>query len=125
MVKRTVAIVGASSDRSKFSNKAVRAYRQEGWEVYPINPKGGSIEGLDVCTSIRDVPVAIDRVSMYLPPAVGIKLLGEIQARGADEVWFNPGSESDELVAKAEAMGLEIIRACSIVDVGHSPGEYN
>ena len=44
-------------------------------------------------------------------------LLAEIKSRGATEVWFNPGSESDELLARAEQMGLEIIRACSIVDV--------
>lgn len=37
--KRTIAIVGASADRAKFGNKAVRAYAEEGWEVWPVNPK--------------------------------------------------------------------------------------
>jgi hypothetical protein len=44
--------------------------------------------------------------------------------RGAKEVWFNPGSDSPEVVARAEALGLDIIRACSIVNVGLSPRDF-
>jgi len=60
-------------------------------------------------------------VSVYLPPVVGLKVLPEIAARGCEELWLNPGSESDELVAEAERLGLNVIQACSIVDVGMSP----
>ena len=45
MAKPTVAILGASADRSKFGNKSVRAHAQAGYDVYPVNPKGGTIEG--------------------------------------------------------------------------------
>jgi predicted CoA-binding protein len=118
--------LGASADRSKYGNKSVRAHLDAGYEVYPVNPRAEVVEGLRAYATLADVPPGrLNRISVYLPPAVGTKLLEEIQARGADEVWFNPGSESDELVKKAEAMGLEIIRACSIVDVGHSPREYS
>jgi predicted CoA-binding protein len=124
--KPTVAILGASTDRAKYGNKSVRAHLDAGYEVYPVNPRADVVEGLRAYATLADVPAGhLNRISVYLPPAVGIALLEEIQSRGADEVWFNPGSESDELVEKAESMGLEIIRACSIVDVGHSPREYN
>jgi len=55
---------------------------------------------------------------------VGLGLLEEIQRRGAKEVWFNPGSDSPEVVAHAEELGLDIIRACSIVDLGVSPSGF-
>ena len=45
----------------------------------------------------------------------------EIAARGCDELWLNPGSESDELVEAALARGLNPVVACSIVDVGANP----
>jgi predicted CoA-binding protein len=122
--KRTIAVVGASSDRSKFSNKAVRAYLAQGWDVYPINPKGGMIEGLAVQKSVRDVPVRLDRVSLYLPPTVGLKALPEIAATEPKELFVNPGAESDELVAEANKLGLDPILACSIVDIGVSPAEF-
>jgi hypothetical protein len=119
----TVAILGASSDHTKFGNKAVRAFLAKGYTVYPVNPKGGEIEGLPVRHSLADIApdVKLDRISVYLPPAVGLKMLPQIVARGCKELWLNPGSESDELVAEAEKQGLNVIQACSIVDVGMSP----
>ncbi len=43
---KTVAVIGASSDRNKYGNKAVRAFRQQGYEVFPINPNEERVEGL-------------------------------------------------------------------------------
>jgi predicted CoA-binding protein len=123
----SVAILGASADRSKFGNKAVRAFLARGYTVYPVNPKGGEIEGQRSYASLAEIPkgVKLDRISVYLPPAVGLKTLPEIAARGCDELWLNPGSESDELVAAAEKQGLNVIQACSIVDIGESPHHYD
>jgi predicted CoA-binding protein len=124
MSKPTVAILGASADRGKFGNKSVRAHLRQGYEVFPINPKGGQIEGLTVYEHISQVPAPrLDRVSVYLPPSVALLALPDIAAKGCDELWLNPGSDSAEVVAKAEELGLNPIQACSIVDLGISPHE--
>lgn len=126
MSQPTVAIIGASADRSKFGNKSVRAHLAQGYDVYPINPKGGEIEGLQAYASIAEVPVdKLTRISLYVPPAVGMQLIEAIAAKGCDELWLNPGSESDDLAAKARELGLEPIIACSIVDVGMSPHDLD
>jgi len=119
----SVAILGASADRSKFGNKAVRAFLGRGYDVYAVNPKGGEVEGLPVFKSLAEIPVDVklDRISVYLPPAVGLKALPEIASRGCGELWLNPGSESDQLVEAAEKQGLNVIHACSIVGIGVSP----
>jgi predicted CoA-binding protein len=119
---KTIAIIGASNDRHKFGNKAVRAFRQQGYQVYPVNPKETEIEGLPAFKSIRDVPVRPQMVSVYLPPPVLLKILPDIAARGSDELWLNPGTESDEVLAEAERLGLNVVQACSIIGVGVSPG---
>ena len=124
MNNKTVAVVGASADRSKFSNKSVRAHVAKGWEVFPVNPKGGEIEGLKVFTSLRDIPVKLNRVTLYLPPSVGIQALPEIASIKPDEFFVNPGAESDELIEEAERLGLNPLRACSIVDLGVSPAQF-
>lgn len=120
---RSVAIIGASADRSKFGNKAVRAFQQRGYTVYPINPKEAGIEGLPAFKSIAEVPVRPDMISVYLPPPVLLKVLPAIAAKGCDEFWLNPGTESDEVLAEAERLGLNVIQACSIVGIGLTPEE--
>ena len=125
MSKPTVAILGASADRSKFGNKSVRAHLQAGYDVYPVNPKGGEIEGLAVYATLADVPAErLNRVSVYLPPAVGLAVLEEIAAAGCDEAWFNPGSESREILERARTLGIPVTAACSIVNLGLSPAEF-
>lgn len=122
----TVAILGASADRSKYGNKSVRAHRQQGYTVYPVNPKGGEIEGLTAYKNLAEVPPGkLDRISVYLPPAIGLKALEEIAQRGCDELWLNPGSDDPQVVEKAKSLGLNVIQACSIVDVGMSPRELS
>jgi len=118
---KTVAIIGASNDRSKFGNKSVRAHLQEGYTVFPVNSKESQIEGIPAFKSISDIPVRPDRVSIYLPPPVVVKILPDIAAKGCDELWLNPGTESDEVLAEANRLGLNVIQACSIVDLGVSP----
>jgi uncharacterized protein len=120
---KTVAVIGASSDRAKFGNKAVRAFMKQGYEVFPVNPTATEIEGLSVFRSIADVPVRPELVTVYLPPNITLTLLSEIEAKGCDELWLNPGSESEEVLAEAERLGLNVIQACSIVGVGISPRE--
>ena len=122
--KKTVAVIGASADRSKFGNKSVRAHLAQGWEVYPVNPAGGEIEGLAAYRSVEEIPVRLDRVSMYVPPSVGVKLLPVIAAAAPEELFINPGAESDELVAAARALGLDPILACSIVAIGTTPAAF-
>ena len=67
------------------------------------------------------MPVRPDKISVYLPPSLVLKLLPAIAAKGCDELWLNPGTESDEILVAAEKLGLNVIQACSIVAVGISP----
>jgi uncharacterized protein len=71
--------------------------------------------------SIRDVPVRPQMTSVYVPPHVLLKLLPDIAERGCEELWLNPGTESDEVLGEAERLGLNVIQACSIVGIGVSP----
>ena len=120
---KTIAILGASADRNKFGNKAVRAFAQSGYTVYPVNPKETLIEGVPVCRSLAEVPGRPNLISVYLPPPVLLKVLPEIAAKGCDELWLNPGTESAEVLAAAEGLGLNVIQACSIVGIGIEPEE--
>jgi uncharacterized protein len=121
---KTVAIVGASSNRRKFGNKALRAYREAGYRVIPITPKHATVEGEPAYASVTDYPGTIDLATIYVPPEIGETLVDGLAAKGIEEIWFNPGSESDALIARARALGLRPIEACSIIGIGMSPGAF-
>ena len=116
----TIVVIGASADRSKFGNRCVRAYVQQGWTVHPINPRETTIEGLTTYRSIGDVPAGfIDRVSVYLPASLGLKVLDEIAQRGdVGEVMLNPGADDPEMVTKAHELGLNVVTGCSLIAIG-------
>jgi predicted CoA-binding protein len=121
----TVAVIGASNDRSKYGNKAVRAFRHQGWEVYPVNPGLADVEGIRAYPDLDSVPLdRLDRVSLYVPPRVGLGIIDDVARKTVGEVWLNPGSESPELVARAESLGLNVIQACSILGIGENPEGY-
>jgi len=121
VMTKIVAVVGASSNRDKFGNRAVRAFQQRGFTVIPINPHEREVEGLKAYASVLDVPGPIDMASLYVPPNVGEQVIADIARKGIAEVWLNPGAESDELIARARALNIQPIVACSIVAIGENP----
>jgi predicted CoA-binding protein len=121
---KTVAVVGASPDRRKFGNKALRAFRDAGYHVIPINPHHAEVEGFRAYASVLDYPDPIDMATVYVPPTIGMLVLDSLVEKGIGEVWLNPGAESDDLVERAHKLGLRPIQACSIIGIGMSPSEF-
>src|SRR5712692_6921135 len=113
--RKTVAIIGASSDQRKFGNRALRAFRRQGYTVIPINPNEAQVEGLKTYRSVLDVPGPIDMATFYVPPEIGQKVIAEVASKRIPEVWLNPGSESDDLIRMAHSLNVEPILACSIL----------
>ena len=121
---KSVAILGASANRAKFGNKAVRAFAQQGFEVYPVNPRATEIESLTAYASVSEVPIRPDIVSVYLPPAILAKTLAEIAEKGCGELWLNPGTDSPDIVAAAACLSLNVIQDCSLLRIGVSPAAF-
>lgn len=121
---KTVAVVGASRDRRKFGNKAVRGFLHAGCTVIPINPHGGEIEGLPSYPSVLDVPVDIDMATLYVPPEIGERIVGEVARKKIPVLWLNPGSDGPGVVRRAREVGLEPTIGCSLIAHGESPARY-
>jgi predicted CoA-binding protein len=118
---KTVAVVGASANRSKYGNKALRAFVKQGYTVFPINTHETEIEGHRAYRSVLDIPGPIDMATVYVPASSGLAVVEELARKGVPEVWLNPGADDDAVVERAKALGLNVIQACSIMGVGEIP----
>jgi predicted CoA-binding protein len=121
---KVVAVIGASSNRAKFGNKALRAFKAEGYTVVAVNPNESEVEGMKTYPTVLHVPEAIDMATVYVPPEIGITLLAQFEQKAIPEIWMNPGAESDEILEEARRRKLNVIAACSIIGIGRSPYQF-
>ena len=119
-----VAVIGASNDRRKYGNKALRAFRAQGYVVIPINPHDDQIEGERAYRSVLDYPGPIDEATVYVPPEIAVGIMDDLATKKIPTIWLNPGADGAAVVARARSLGLKPTVACSIVGVGESPGDY-
>jgi predicted CoA-binding protein len=118
---KTVAVIGASSNRAKFGNRALRAFERQGYKVLAINPNEAEVEGHKTYKSVLDVPETIDMATVYVPGHIGVTIMDDLAKKGVPEIWINPGADEDAVLARAKALGLNVIVACSIMSIGESP----
>jgi uncharacterized protein len=120
-MSKTVAVIGASSSRHKFGNRALRAFERQGFTVIAINPNEREVEGHKTYPTVLDYPGHIDMATVYIPPRLGVPVMEQLAQKGVPEVWLNPGADGPEVVARARELGLNTIQACSIISIGENP----
>lgn len=114
--RRVWAVVGASHDPRKFGYQVFRSLRDAGYEVYPVNPKGGELEGAEVYRSLADLPQPPEVIDVVVPPAVTEQVVREAHELGLTRVWMQPGAESEASVLYCREHGMQVVeRACAMV----------
>ncbi len=115
------AVVGASVDRSKYGNKVLRCYQQNGREVFPINARADQVEGLKAYPSLAALPVPVKAISVITPPAITEQVVRDAAAAGVTHIWMQPGAESDAAIREAAAAGMAVIAGgpCLLVVLGY------
>jgi len=111
-----VAVLGASPNPERYSNKAIRMLLEFGHDVIPINPGHDSIEGLPVVKQVGELPVGdVDTVTVYVQEAVSRGLRDALIALAPRRVIFNPGAENPDLAADLSEHDVEVVEACTLV----------
>ena len=113
---RRWAVVGVSEDREKYGNIIFRDLKAAGYEVYAVNPKLSQVEGSPCYPSLTALPAKPEVVNLVVPPQATVGVIAECLKLGLQRVWFQPGSESDEAMAAAEAGGMQVVaNACIMI----------
>ena len=120
LTQKRFAVVGASTDRTKYGNKVLRCYLQHGRDVVPVNPKDATVEGLAAVKSLSEIQPPVDAVSVITPPKVTEAVVEEAGKLGIKHLWMQPGAESDAAIARARALGMNVIAGgpCVLVVLG-------
>lgn len=114
------AVVGASTDRSKYGNMVLRTYLQQGRSVTPVNPRADEVEGVPAAASLSDISEPVHGISVITPPAITEQVVQQAIEQGIGHIWMQPGAESEAAVAAAEEAGINVIHSgpCLLVVLG-------
>ena len=108
---KTIAMVGASSDPTKFSYGVLRVLHETGYDMIPVNPggAGGEIRGLPVYESLSAIDRPVDMVEVFRSSTAARVVTEEAIVIGAKVVWMQIGVRDDEAARLAEAAGLKVV----------------
>lgn len=109
------AVLGASANPDRYSYKAVIMLKEHGHNVFPVHPSARPIDGVTCYRDLGSVPEPVDTITLYLSEKNSTPLIDDIIAAKPRRIILNPGAENDELKAKAEAAGIEVMEACTLV----------
>jgi len=115
------AVVGASSDRSKYGNKVLRCYLQKGRRAIPVNPRAREVEGVAAVPDLASLGEPVYGASIITPPEITERIVEEAAAAGVKRLWMQPGAESARAVRRAEELGISVIAGgpCLLVSLGY------
>ena len=108
---KTIAMVGASGDKTKFSYGVLRQLNEIGYDILPINPnpKITEIRGLRVYRSLQDIDKQIDMVEVFRPANELYGIAEQAVEVGAKVLWGQIGVYDDKAAKLAEAAGLKVV----------------
>lgn len=111
----TVAVLGASTNEERYSFKAVRMLKEYSHTPIPVHPSGHTVDGVPALKSLSDIKEPVDTVTCYVNEKISDGEYDRIVGLKPRRVIFNPGSENENLAARLEAVGIEVVRACTLV----------
>ena len=108
---KTIAMVGASGDKTKFSYGVLRQLSEIGYDILPINPNPAikEIRGLRVYRSLKEIDKQIDMVEVFRPKNEIYGIAEQAIEVGAKVLWGQIGVYDDKAAELAEAAGLKVI----------------
>jgi hypothetical protein len=108
---KTIAMVGASPDKTKFSYGVLRVLHETGYDMVPVNPRPDvtEIRGLKVFNSLAEIDRSVDMVEVFRRPEDLLGIAQEAVAIGAKVLWGQIGVCDDEAARLAEDAGLQVV----------------
>ncbi len=108
---KTIAMIGASPDPTKFSYGVLRVLHEQGYNMKPVNPKEGvdEIRGIKVYKTMADIDEPIDMVQVFRAAPALLGIAQEAIDVNAKVLWGQIGVVNDDAARLAEDAGLKVV----------------
>ena len=108
---KTIAMVGASADKTKFSYGVLRQLSEIGYDILPVNPnpRVTEIRGLKVYRSLDEIDKPVDMVDVFRPKEELYGIAEQAIAIGAKVLWGQIGVYDDAAATLAKDAGLKVV----------------
>jgi len=111
--RRRIAVVGVSRDRRSFSRAVFAEFRRRGYDVVPVNPAGGEVDGVPLARRLQEMDPPAEAALLLTPPAVTTEVVKDCLAAGIDRVWMHrgagAGAASPAAIAFCEANRIDVV----------------
>ena len=107
--QKRFAVVGSFRNESKYAYRILKTLKEKGYEVYPVNPSLGEVDGLKCYPSVKDIPDSVDVVDIVTPPQITEKIVRECKEKGISKVWIQPGAENKTVIEFCKDNNIEVI----------------
>ena len=108
---KTIAMVGASPDATRFSYGVLRVLHEQGYNMIPVNPReaGNEIRGLKVIESLAQIQEPVDMVQVFRASEALLGIAQEAIDIDAKVLWGQIGVYNEEAAKLAEDAGLRVV----------------
>ena len=107
--KKSWVVIGVSEKKDKWGYKIYKILKDHNYETYGVSPNYDELEGDKVYHSLSELPTKVEVLDMVVSPKISLKTLEEAKELGIEYIFFQPGTYNDEVVAKAEELGLKYL----------------
>ena len=117
--QKRFAVIGSFRNKEKFAYKILVDLIKKGYEVFPVNPHSGEVEGRVCYKSVSDIPHSIDVADLVTPPAVTENILRECFQKGIKKIWLQPGAESRAAIDFCKENKMDVIYGMCVMLGNH------
>lgn len=123
LAQKKIAVVGVSDKRETGSNMAYKKFKQNGYQVYPINPRISSYDGETCYPDLKSIPDKPDAVFILASPKVTDQIVQECAELGVKHVWMHclMGTKSG-LAKGTTSVSQEAVEVCKANNITVIPG---
>jgi uncharacterized protein len=119
---KKMAIAGVSRNPRKFGNLVFRIFREQGYEIFPVNPNASTIDEVTCISSVSLLPPEIENLLIITEKKQTEKIVIEAIQQGIKNIWIQDGCETDEAIEVARRNNVHLVANACILMYAHPVG---